>query len=222
MAFAHIQSVLGSGAVSPASVSVSATGQNNVVVVTIAFSAIRSGISVTDNASTPNTYAQAGTTNDGSISIYQFYGVQVTGGATSITVSWTGGGSVAPIAEEFSGGATSNAAIFDKSSTGTGSAATSGAVTSFAPTNSGELIVSSIIFNAVISSPTAGTNYALGISSSTTKATEYRLNGTTSETAPISWTNSANYDEVAGAYLPAPAAPSPINFIKAPTVMVLR
>lgn len=48
---------------------------------------------------------------------------------------------------------------------------------------------------------TIGTNYLAG-TNNTSATTEYRAVGTTSETAPLTWTGSTAWAEVAGAYVP--------------------
>src|SRR6476659_4272530 len=119
-AFRLINSTQGSGAGTSISVTVPAVKANNLVIVNFKFdSASFSNVSVTDNAG--NTYALAVGPIGGSLGAHQFYGVAVTGGATSITVSWTTSRTIRVTVDEYAGGAHSNAAVFDKAASNTGS-----------------------------------------------------------------------------------------------------
>ena len=175
------------------------TGLNNLVIVNIKVgSSSVSGLSVTDNAPIPNTYSQAIQYAGGNNVMYQFYGVQVSPGATHIIITWTSNNSVRAIADEFSGLGTNQATVFDTAvhSNGTG---TSSSVSGFSPANNGELISMGLGTTTGISAFVAGTNYVTSTSTVGLSA-EYRLNGTTSETAPASWTTTSAWLEVAGAY----------------------
>ena len=87
----------------------------NLVIVAIAASGGLSGAlpTVTDNASTPNPYTTvgSGSTPHGEITIA--YGVAVTGGATSVTVTPSGTGRIAVIIEEWSGLLATQASVLD-------------------------------------------------------------------------------------------------------------
>lgn len=187
---------------------------NNVLVVNIK---ILNGsvtvTSVTDNASSPNTYANAVGPIDNGIRTYQYYGVQVTGGATTVTVNLSGSIAVRVDVDEFNGGALTNAAIFDNSSSGNGTG-TSATVTSFNIARVGALISASVSPVSTITTPVAGANYTLGQNQANLPS-QYRLSSSTSETAPISWTNSSQWAEVAASYLPLTTTTSKANSVKA-------
>lgn len=160
-----------------------------------------SSATVTDNASTPNTYIKAvGPTNNGAFRMYQFYGVQVTGGATQITVTLNSSDSIRVGVNEFSGNALTNALVYDTSTSKSGTG-TSGAVDAFSPLGTGELIVAGYGL-AAAGTPAAGTDYTLITGSTTNNAEEYRLSSDSSETAPMIWTNSVAWTAVVGAYKP--------------------
>jgi hypothetical protein len=202
MAWGLIKSQQGSGAsVVTLATTVQSVRVGDLVVVNIKFtSAGPSAVSVTDNASTPNTYTSAiGPITNSTSTMYQFYGVAVVGGATSVTVNWTTSATLRVTVEEFSGGQKTNATVFDVagSSTGTG---TTGTLT-LAPAAAGELISAAIGFASAPSAITKGTGYIIGTNNTST-TTEYRQVGTTSETAPITWTTSEAWAEIAGAYNP--------------------
>lgn len=208
MGWLNVQSVqLASGGANPLVVTVAPTVINNLLVVNVKLGTANVGrhvTSITDNVG--NTYLKAigniGNPN-GTFGIEQWYGVQTTGGATSITINLDGADSIRVQIDESSGGQTTNAAVFDKatSSAGGGIAGTSGSV-SLSPTAAGELIAVGVALTSG-GTFTAGSNYVIG-SQNTNGASQYRLNGTTSETAPITWQNSALWIEVAGAYIPLP------------------
>lgn len=175
-------------------------GSLNIVSVKFLNSSV-SAITVTDNASVPNTYAKAvGPITVTNSTMYQYYGVQATGGATQVTISWTTASTLRATVDQFSGGKQTNATVFDKAASNTGASGTSGSLT-LAPTVAGELIVAAIGWNAAVTAPTAGSNYLI-TSANTSTNTEYRQVGTTSETAPLSWTTSTAWAEIASAYIP--------------------
>lgn len=183
---------------------------NNLVVVNIKVAAVSFVLtSVVDSAG--NTYALAGwrESNVGGspITVYQYHGVQVTGGATTVTVNFPGTQAIRICVEEFSGGMTSNATVFDKSAANNlGASGGTSASLTLAPANAGELIS---VFVGLTGGGTftAGTNYVIG-TQNTNGTSQYRLSGTTSETAPITWTTAISSDwiEVAGAYIPLPTS----------------
>lgn len=202
MAFLQKNSTQGSGTGS-FSITIPAATVNNVLIVNIKInSAATTVTSVTDNASTPNTYAKAiGPIVSGN-TMYQYYGVQVTGGATTVTVNLSASSTARADVDEFSGGQQTNASVFDVATSNTGASGVSASLaTPLAPANNGELISASLAPSVTVSTFVAGTNYTLGVNQNNL-ASEYRLSGTTSETAPISWTTSANWILVAGAYIP--------------------
>lgn len=203
MAFGFVSDTQSSGTGTSLAITVPAVKVGQLVVITMKFAGSISGIAVTDNASVPNSYAQAvAPVAQGSNRIAQWYGVATTGGATVITVSWTGSVSNRITVDVFSGGNRTNATVFDKSASNTGSSATTASL-SIAPANAGQLIVAGIIFSGTPTGLAKGTNYLFS-NSSTSLASEYRQVGTTAETAPFSWTGSNSWAEVASAYIPAP------------------
>lgn len=171
----------------------------NLVVVSIKTFPARTISSVVDSAG--NTYALAGTrTSSGGVKSDQYYGVQVVGGATTVTASVSGGATaIRATIDEFSGGKQTNAQVFDRAATNVGTG-TSGSVT-IAPISAGELVSAMIAPDSTTTSITPGTNYTAGTLFGT-QSTFYRLSGTISETAPITWTNSVAWAEIASAYIP--------------------
>lgn len=209
--FLHSTQTSGS-AVTSLPVTVTAVPIGALVVVSLKFTSSVTGVSVTDSAG--NTYLKAfGPSSNGTANtVYQFYGVATSGGSTTVTPSWTSSAALRVTVEQFSGGMSSNATVFDTTistsafGTGTSSAA------SIAPTAAGELIVASIGLASGAASITVGSGYSFG-TSQISLTTEYKLSGTTSETAPLSWTNSLTWAEIAAAYIAAPAgAPNPDQF----------
>jgi hypothetical protein len=184
------------------SVTLSATGTNNLVVISFFVSNPGKVTSVTDNKG--NTYVASAselTLSNGSAA-NQYYGVQTSGGATSITVNLSSAQDLDIGVNEYAGGRTTNATVFDKAATNTGTG-TSASV-SLAPTSSGELIdTGAIIFNGT-SNPVSGTGYVNGGFDQTTHTayTQLKLSGTTSETAPATWTGSSAWGEIASAFVP--------------------
>jgi hypothetical protein len=202
MAAAAVQtSSVAAGTGTTVSATLSATVKNNLVVIHIVMATTAETCSsVTDNASPPNTYVLSSPV-DNTTRTYQAYGVQITGGATSFTATFSSNVVTKGVgADEYSGTAVSNAAVFNTSGTGTGSATTC-AVTGFSPTQAGLLCVATIVLGSVRVF-TAGTNYTrfLNGSNSANLHSEYRLVGTTSETAPGSWTTSTTYGEIASSF----------------------
>lgn len=169
--------------------------------------------SVTDSKG--NVYAQANSIafSTGSLN-YQYYGVQVIGGATSVTVNLSSSGTSKAVIDEYSGGAATNATVFDKSSTGSNTVSTTSAsVTSFSPISSGELVVAGLMTFSNVTSITAGTSYTIANNIETSIGTQYLLSATTTETAPISWTTSSAWVEIASAYIPLGSTPPTITYI---------
>lgn len=202
MAFLHVQGVTNAGAgVTTVVVTISATGHNNLVVVGIKLIVQNiTVVSVVDSAG--NTYAAAAGPIDSSTNVrgYMYYGVQTTAGATTVTVTVSGAATFRCFVSEFSGGATSNAAVFDKVATNTGSGVT--ASVTLSPSAPGNLIVANIGPNPSISSHTlTNANYTASIIS--TSVQYYRLSSTTSETAPVDFLPSAPWNLIASSFKPS-------------------
>lgn len=202
MAFAFLQSRTVS-ATSPGVLSgITATGVGNLVVVSIRLNSGTATVSsVVDDVG--NTYVAAtALLTGGSIRHQQWYGVQLIGGATSITVTLSSVVGVRIIAEEFSGGPSSNTGAIRTSSTGI----ISTSVPTFSPTV-GDLVVASYVTSNNVSPWAVGSGYSPGTISQTVNATEYKLSATTSETAPISNAGSGGSSTgLAVAYIPAAVA----------------
>lgn len=145
------------------------------------------------------------------------YGVQVTGGATTITGNFSGTlGTKLVFAAEFSGGETTNAAIFDTSSTSTGINTASSSLT-FSPAANGELIVAWVSFSG-LPTVTAGTGYTLYYPTNPDGGSfEYNLSGTTSETPAFTFTPNQSWGEIAMAFKPLSATATPTPTVT-PTV----
>lgn len=187
-------------------ITVSPTAQNNLVVVSIGTTNSNdSCTSVTDDKG--NTYVLQAVTVSGSGSeqLYQAYGVQVTPGVTAITCHFSGSTDRKDCgADEYSGGAHTNASVFDKSTVASGF--TGGSFnTSISPTNAGELVVASQTNSSgLVPTPSAGYTIATVGASGFRAASEYKLNATTSETPGFSVSASPAYAIRATAFLPAP------------------
>lgn len=208
MAFALVQAVTQiTGTAQNPILTITSTGAGNVVIVHIAFAnGIATVSSVTDNAS--NTYATGSVFRSGVNSAYQAYGVQVSGGNTQVTINFSTSVSYVIYAEEYSGGASTNAAINDNSTTGTGSS-TSLAVSTLTTAATGELIVST---GGVASNRTwtQGSGFTLNGSGARTSSSQYKLSGAASETAPMTISGSnTTWIEIARAYKPFVATSIP-------------
>lgn len=207
MSFTHVQSAQNStaGGTSVVITPPAAISANDLVVVALKFVNGPTSLNVTDNATTPNTYLSAyGPYYGAGFTCYQYYGVAVTGGATTITITWTGSTAARITIDEFTGNALTNAAVFDTAAANSGS--TSPTSTTLAPRAAGELIVASVAITSA-TSVSAGTNYTIGFNN-TSGSTEYNLYGSTSETVPMNIAGtSIQWSEIAGAYIPAPVTP---------------
>lgn len=206
MSFALVQNVQQLvSATTTNAITVSAVKQGDLVVVNFKITSAAVTPTVTDNASPANTYAQAAaqTTSGNGNGMWQFYGVAITGGATVITINWSGSLSSRGGVNEFSGNAATNALVFDASSTGFSAGSAGGSVTAFAPAAPGKLIVAGVDINSVVTSLVAGAGYTLSNLGNTSILEEYRASSTLSETAPNSWTTSSAWEEVAASYNPA-------------------
>lgn len=158
---------------------------------------------VTDDVG--NTYVVSAAVDSGTTNrLFMAYGVQVTGGATAITFTFSNSGSVAVRcgADEFSGNNSTNATTFDVSSSGSGNSSTP-SVTTFTPAANGELIYAVAGHQLGTGATwTAGTGYTLyGGPNPGSTHSEYRLSGTTSETAPFTMNNSNLWTEWAMAFI---------------------
>lgn len=191
-------------------VSISATSAGELAVVGVRIQGVTDTItSVTDDKS--NTYACSTNVDYSSRRIYLCYGVQTTGGTTSVTVAYSGTQTHRAYVAVFSGGAASNAAAFDTSATGTntGSALSVSTMTLAA---SGELVVA-WAGTASTQTYTAGTGYTLYYPTNPDVTNfEYNLSATTSETAPMTSTGTPVWAEIAIAFKEAPTpTPTPTS-----------
>lgn len=191
MAFALVQVGTAGGGTGSVSVTMSATGSRNLVVVTVLVQGTTDTLStLTDNQG--NTYAITAVAQN-NFRVYLCYGVQITSGTTSITATFSGSVNTHRIqATEYSGfgASATNANVYDATSTGSGGPGTStnASVTSFSPSSSGNLIVASYTIDNQGNVPgwVAGANYTLGFDVLRVFCQVYRLSSTTSETAPAS------------------------------------
>lgn len=204
MAFSFIQSVQSTGSGTNSSLTVASTVQNNLLVINIKLGSNSETISsITDNVG--NTYAKAfGPVDNGTtLRTYQFYGVQVTGGATTITINKSGTVNTwRTTVDEFNGGNITNATVFDKSSAQTNAGTSSALSTPIAPTTAGELIVSGVSFLTAPGSPVVATGYTIGTLGAATAGSQYKLSGTTSETAGMTWTGGTTWSNIVSAFIP--------------------
>lgn len=201
MAFAIVQaSALNTSSGTSGNITLSSSAQNNLVVVHIRIaSTVETVTSITDNVG--NTYVIGTGLIGGTTTQYQGYGVQVVGAATTITVNFSSSVSFRIGADEYSGGAITNATVIDQSATATGTGTSMSL--SLSPSTGGKLIVATVQ-TAAIGTFSAGTNYTLSLNSGTaqTLVSMYRLSGSTSETAPATNTQSGAWSEMARSYNP--------------------
>lgn len=158
-------------------------------------------LGVSDNASVPNTYNPVGTGVSNSFVHLQSYGVQVSGGATQVTVSWSGVTSARVTIDEWSGGEVTNATLFDTFAVNSGGG--SPAAVALTPSGIGKLIAAGIGFTAA-QSLTPGTGYSVS-TNATSIPTLYKLSGTTSEIVDSSFGATA-WTEIASSFNPAGGA----------------
>lgn len=201
MAFLPVQSgtrVFGNG--SSLAITVAPTIQFNLVTVPIAIlNSNDTCTSVSDDKG--NSYVLVGPADSGGEHTYMAYGVQSAGGTTAITVHFSGATDTKNTqADEWSGASKSNITVLDQFSTG-GSSGTSLSVSTFNPTAAGKLIVAAACTGGNTTF-TAGTGYTFYGTNGARFGLEYRLVGTTSESAPM--TSSANifWAEIALAFNP--------------------
>lgn len=209
-AFALVQGSVSSGnfsSVSTASATISASGAGHLVTAAIRLTDQTTSItSVTDSAG--NTYAVTSALDYSTFRMFLAYGVQVSGGATTVTVNFSGATSGRFLVDEYSGNASTNAATFDVVGTGTGTG-TSAAASTFTPAASGELIVAVMGRAAAAATWTAGASYTLASTATLSHVTEYRLSSTTSETAPATISLSQTWGVLAVAFAAATPTPTP-------------
>lgn len=217
-AFAVVQQGTAGQGTGSTSSTLSATTAGNLVVVSARINGNTDTLtSVTDNVG--NTYACSSAFDWSEKRMYMCYGVQVTGGATTVTAAWSGSQTHVTYAAEFSGNASTNAATFEASATGTGTG-TSLAVSALTPAASGDLIVGTYSV-ASSSTFTAAGGYTLYYPTNpSTGSLEYLLSGTTSETAPATIGSSKTWGGIAMAFLPAatPTATPTVTPTPTPTV----
>jgi hypothetical protein len=155
--------------------------------------------SVTDSAG--NTYAIIGPITN-STRFYMAYGVQTTGGTTTVTLTFSAAGSKRTGADEYhssNGSLASNAAAFDATTSGTGTG-TAAATSTLTPAATGELIIGATAVG-VAATMTAGTGFtAYSGGGSTAVTSEYKLSGAATETAPMTISTSAAWVDIAAAF----------------------
>jgi hypothetical protein len=209
MAFALVRNTAEVVSGSPVVVTIVASGVGNLIVVHFWGDANAVVTGVVDNVG--NSYEiGSGVIFTTQLAIYQIYGVQVTGGATSITVTYTNSGGKVQV-DEFSGGEPTNALIYDtrQSNTGTG---TNLSVPTLTPAATGELMVATGGSGSG-RTWTAGTNYTLNNGTTALRLKgQYRLSSASTETAPMSIDLSVDWAEIAHAYKLYNPAPSITSF----------
>lgn len=208
MAFAQVQtSTQTNSSASSVNTSLSATTAGNLVVVHIRLGGVSETCTgVSDNAG--NTYVlSSALTVDVGFRMYQAYAVQTSGGATTVTATFSGASSVKRVgADEYSGGESSNAAIFDASTTGSDATFTSSAIAASTLTAaaSGELFVGTLASNND-QTFTAGTGFTLYNTSASAirLRSHYKLSGGASETGPATLGSATSWGEILTAFKPA-------------------
>jgi len=173
------------------SVTISSSGANNLIVVSVLLLAANSITSITDNVGHTyvlgSTYAVATffTTAHG-------YGFQTTGGTTSVTVTVSGNTDICVIVDEYSGftGTPTNAECYDTGNAGTtNTAGVSIQTPGFSPINTGCLIVTSGYELGVAPNLSASSGFThLGTGSyygTPYFSSYYKLSGTMSEDGKI-------------------------------------
>lgn len=152
-----------------------------------------------------NSYGTIGPIDSSSdIRGYVIYGVQTTGGAATLTLTFSGGATHRARCDEFSGGAADNTAIFDAYSTFTAAGnVTSGATGTLTTAATGELIWAGLGFS-IGRRLTAGSGFTgYDVTGSQPVNSQYKLSGGASETAPFTLSNSTHAVEIAVAFKPA-------------------
>lgn len=182
-------------------ITLNAVKKYSLVVVHIAVNNTETCTGVTDDKG--NTYVLSDVVENGTLRVYQAYGVNIVEGTTQVSVAFSGTtASKRCGADEYSGGEISNAAIYDTRTTGTGSG-TSLAVSTLTPASTGELIVATLRCSSTSANHTSGTNYTIynGVNPTTTRS-QYRLSSGASETAPSTIDVSVDWGEIATAFKP--------------------
>jgi len=205
-AFAAVQTVGGSPTGSTITITLSSTGAGNLIVISMFTTEIVT--SITDNVS--NTYVIGASVDYVGYYVYQSYGVQVNGGNTSISVTVANSSTVKYCADEYSGGAATNALCFDVRTTGSG-AGTALSVATLTPAATGELIVATG-FNGGNRSYTEGSGYTNYGNSSSGVRSQYKLSSAATETAPWTLSSSAGWREIASAFKEGVAATNNSKF----------
>lgn len=175
-------------------INLSSTTVNNLVVVHVnlgCFASARTITSVTDNVG--NTYEIGDFVNNNGASslgrLYQVYGIQTTGGATQITVTLDSDDGFQMYADEYSGfgSSPSNSKVFVTRSSGTDAPSGVTVNTSVSPAmNASSKLVVATVGQVPGSGNTfsAGTGYTASLAGTEWVSGEYKLSGTSSETAP--------------------------------------
>lgn len=189
-------------------ITIASTTAGNLVVVHIDLQDYTRAVnSVTDNKG--NTYASAGSqvASGNNDKYYVFYGVQVTGGATTITVNLNFSSGVNVVVDEYSGGASTNATVFDVNATGTTASGTGLYTINLAPSATGKLIVAFLANNSGVNISSAASGYTLySNASGYGLSSEYKLSGTTSELPGATWVSTTVRTIIATSFNAAAAA----------------
>lgn len=187
-------------------VTISSTTAGNLLIVSVAVDPSITVSSVTDNQSSSYTVGSSVSNGGGgSFKVYQAYAV-ANAGVTTVTITASGSGSINAIVDEYSGTATSSVNDVRATNSGTGTSLS----VSLTPSASGKLIVCTLL-GPLATTWTAGSGYTLygvlnylGVSE--IMRTQYKLSGTTSETAPATingWVAEEGWAEIATAFNPA-------------------
>lgn len=191
------------------SVTLSPTKVNNLVVAYAGTDNTQTCDSVSDDKG--NTYSTVVTVVNGVNRLCAAYGVQTVGGATTISFNFTGVAAKRVGADEYSGGETSNAKIFDTYATGTGNSG-SLAVSTLTTSGSGNLIFA-VCRASASCTHTAGSGYtSFGGSNPTSTKTQYKLSSGATETAPETISASGAWTEIALSFKPM-VIPAPVRKI---------
>lgn len=174
------------------------TTAGNLVVISITLlTAARTVTGITDDGG--NTYV-VGSNVDNTIRIYQAYGVQ-SSSANCVMVSLSGSAQFRVGQDEYSGLASTNAAVYDQRATGTGSG-TAMATSTLTPSCTGILIVASGGVSGGFTTWTAGSGYT-NFSAAGTSAylqSQYKLSGAATETAEWTLGASRTWAEIVTSY----------------------
>jgi hypothetical protein len=164
---------------------------------------VGSGVTTTPSDDGGNTYSPLIAEQVvGTIAMRAFYALATHAVTNTVTITYGSSVTVKAGVCVFSGISASQP--FDRAAAATNTSQTSASL-SLSPSANGKLIVALLGPQAAAGTFTAGSNYAAATNNSTSLAAEYRLVGTTSETAPISWQNSSNWIEIAASFNLLPA-----------------